>query len=127
MTPSHEPVGTIVAVGQNVSPEWKPGQRIGMLNFRHACHSCVGCEVARDPLRPDEPDVRFCEKKDMAGISADGGFAEYVVADPATCVPLPEGLEFEQAAPLMCAGVSFVRCARADELLTDFRLLCGRD
>ncbi|PWY80800.1 alcohol dehydrogenase GroES-like domain-containing protein [Aspergillus sclerotioniger CBS 115572] len=106
MTPSHEPVGTIIEVGHKVSPEWKPGQRIGMLNFRHACNSCNGCEFARDPLRPDEPDVRFCEKKDMAGMTADGGFAEYAVADPATCVRLPEGVEFEQAAPLMCAGAT---------------------
>jgi D-arabinose 1-dehydrogenase-like Zn-dependent alcohol dehydrogenase len=54
------------------------------------------------------PDIRFCEKKDMAGVTADGGFAEYVVADADTTVLLPEGLEFEQAAPLMCAGVRLI-------------------
>ncbi|CAG8890296.1 unnamed protein product [Penicillium egyptiacum] len=106
MTPSHEPVGTIVAVGANAPPVWKTGQRIGLLNFRHGCNSCIGCEVSRDPLRPLEPDIRFCENKDMAGIRADGGFAEYVVADPATSVHLPDGLSFEQAAPLMCAGAT---------------------
>ncbi|PYI02737.1 GroES-like protein [Aspergillus sclerotiicarbonarius CBS 121057] len=106
MTPSHGPVGTIVAVGQKAAAQWRPGQRIGMLNFQHACNACVGCEVARDPLRPDEPDVRFCENKDMAGITADGGFAEYIIADPATSVLLPDGLAFEQAAPLMCAGAT---------------------
>ena len=47
----------------------------------------------------------FCEEKNMAGINADGGFAEYVIADSATSVLLPDGLPFEQAAPLMCAGV----------------------
>ncbi|RAK77242.1 GroES-like protein [Aspergillus fijiensis CBS 313.89] len=106
VTPSHEPAGTIVAVGQNVTGSWKPGQRIGMLNFRGACHACVGCEVARDPLRPNEPDTRFCENKENAGVNADGAFAEYIVADPATSVPLPDEVSFEQAAPLMCAGAT---------------------
>ena len=106
MTPSHEPAGTIAAVGKAASSTWKVGQRVGILNFRNACNACVGCQVARDPLRPDEPDTRFCENKDMAGITGDGGFAEYIVADPATTVPLPDGVPFEQAAPLMCAGAT---------------------
>ena len=41
----------------------------------------------------------------MAGITHDGGFAEYLCADPSTTVLLPDDLSFEQAAPLMCAGV----------------------
>lgn len=77
-----------------------------MLNFRHPCYSCVGCKSARDPRQPDRPDVRFCQNKEMAGISADGGFAEYAVADADSSVELPDGVPFEQAAPLMCAGVS---------------------
>lgn len=47
----------------------------------------------------------------MAGISADGGFAEYVVADADSSVELPDGVAFEQAAPLMCAGVSAPDCS----------------
>lgn len=36
----------------------------------------------------------------------DGGFADYVVADPETTIKLPDSLSFEQAAPLMCAGAT---------------------
>ncbi|KAL4877438.1 chaperonin 10-like protein [Aspergillus karnatakaensis] len=107
LTPSHEPVGTIVEVGaQAAKAGWKKGQRVGMLNFRHACNACIGCKVARDPHQPDQPDARFCENKEMAGINADGGFAEFVVADAATSVLIPDGVEFEQAAPSMCAGAT---------------------
>ncbi|KAK1145971.1 hypothetical protein N8T08_003619 [Aspergillus melleus] len=56
--------------------------------------------VSDFPGPAHEPVTRFWEKKDMAG------FAEYVIADPATSVPLPEGIEFEQAAPLTCAGAT---------------------
>lgn len=41
----------------------------------------------------------------MAGFKHDGAFAEYMLADPETTVHLPEGVSFEQGAPLMCAGV----------------------
>ncbi|KAL3447863.1 chaperonin 10-like protein [Aspergillus insuetus] len=105
MTGSHEPAGTIVDVGRTAAAAgWKTGQRIGMLNFRHGCRECVGCRVKEQDS--ERPDIRFCAKKDMAGVTADGGFAEYVVADADTTVLLPEGLEFEQAAPLMCAGAT---------------------
>lgn len=45
----------------------------------------------------------------MAGISGDGGFAEYIVADADSTVLIPESVSVEQAAPLMCAGVSLFR------------------
>ena len=41
----------------------------------------------------------------MAGFKHDGAFAEYMLADPQTTVHLPDGVSFEQGAPLMCAGV----------------------
>lgn len=41
----------------------------------------------------------------MAGFRHDGAFAEYMLADPQTTVHLPDGVSFEQGAPLMCAGV----------------------
>ncbi|KAL3462816.1 chaperonin 10-like protein [Aspergillus heterothallicus] len=105
MTPSHEPAGTVVSAGKTAaSSGWKPGQRIGMLNFRHGCKRCVGCKADVNKDTSARPDIRFCENKDMAGVTADGGFAEYVVADADMTVVLPDGLAFEQAAPLMCAG-----------------------
>lgn len=96
--PSHEPVGTIVAVGSKVDKKWKIGQRVGALLFRHPCYTCQGCKVNND--------VRHCENKDMAGLSADGGMAEYFIADANNAVLLPDEVEFSNAAPLMCAGVS---------------------
>ncbi len=78
--------------------KWKIGQRAGVLLFRHQCHHCIGCDSADD--------VRFCKNKDMAGLAADGGMGEYIIGDADNCVLIPESVSFEQAAPLMCAGVS---------------------
>ncbi|THZ98879.1 alcohol dehydrogenase GroES-like domain-containing protein [Aureobasidium pullulans] len=95
---SHEPAGTVVAVGSKAAKSFNEGQRVGVLLFRHACHECVGCKTTRD--------IRFCEKKEMAGVTSDGAFAEYMIADADNTVLLPETIPFEQAAPLMCAGAT---------------------
>lgn len=104
MIPSHEPAGIITHVGSKCSGNWKVGDRVGVLNFKRACDGCTGCGLSR--RRNGKLDPRFCEKRETAGFRHDGAFAEYMVADPSTTVLLPSSLSFEQAAPLMCAGVS---------------------
>ncbi|KAH7039431.1 chaperonin 10-like protein [Macrophomina phaseolina] len=105
LTGSHEPVGTVVAVGPEATRRgWKNGMRVGTLLFKHACGACHGCRTFR--ADGGKPDARFCETKEMAGLTHDGGFAEYMVMDVEATSVLPEGLPFEQAAPLMCAGAT---------------------
>lgn len=104
MIPSHEPAGKIVEVGSKVTGTWKVGDRVGVLNFKNACGTCVGCKQHR--RKAARPDPRFCQKRQMAGFKHDGAFADYMVADPDTTVHLPDGVSYEQGAPLMCAGVS---------------------
>lgn len=45
-----------------------------------------------------------------AGLKINGGMAEYMVADSESAMLLPDSLSFEQAAPLMCAGVRDLMC-----------------
>ena len=98
VVPSHEPVGTVVAVGAKAQDKWKVGQRVGVLLFKHQCHHCASCKAGND--------IRFCENVELAGLKNDGGMAEYMVADAENTVLLPDSVSFEQAAPLLCAGVS---------------------
>ncbi|KAK5993908.1 Alcohol dehydrogenase [Cladobotryum mycophilum] len=103
--PSHETAGIIAALGANVSGDWKVGDRVGVLNIRNPCGTCSGCKWSSATLK--ELDARFCENKVMAGIKkADGGFAEYTLAEDYTLVLLPDSVSFEQAAPLTCAGAT---------------------
>jgi len=41
IVPSHEPVGTVVAVGPKAQKKWKVGQRVGVILFQHQCHSLM--------------------------------------------------------------------------------------
>jgi D-arabinose 1-dehydrogenase-like Zn-dependent alcohol dehydrogenase len=106
MIPSHEPAGTIAQIGTKVHGPWKVGDRVGVLNFKHACGHCVGCRQNRRKSFRSDP--RFCQQREMAGFKHDGAFAEFMIADPNTTINLPDTVSFEQGAPLMCAGVSLL-------------------
>ena len=93
----------IVQVGSRCGGSWKVGDRVGVLNFKNACGQCVGCSLSQ--RRYEKLDPRFCDRRETAGFQHDGAFAQYLAADPETTVLLPASLSFEQAAPLMCAGV----------------------
>lgn len=105
IVPSHEPAGVVVQVGSKCTGTWAVGDRVGVLNFKNACTRCVGCSLSQ--RRYENFDPRFCDERETAGFQHDGAFAQYLAADPETTVLLPSSLSFEQAAPLMCAGVGF--------------------
>ena len=79
--PGHEGVGYVAAVGKGVTLV-REGDRIGVPWLHTACGHCEHCRTV------------------------DGGFAEYVLADPAYVGHLPDGLDFGAAAPVLCAGVT---------------------
>jgi propanol-preferring alcohol dehydrogenase len=103
-TGSHEPVGTIAALGPDASKKWKVGDRVGVYLFREPCGSCADCKWYAAE-HEGKLNARYCKNKTMGGIlKADGGFAEYMISPDDAIMRVPEGLPFEQAAPLMCAG-----------------------
>src|SRR6202043_1500909 len=48
----------------------------------------------------------------ITGITSDGGFADYMIADASAVALVPEGLSPAEGAPLMCAGVTTFNCLR---------------
>ncbi|KAE8407030.1 chaperonin 10-like protein [Aspergillus pseudonomiae] len=104
LIPSHEPVGTVVQVGEESASKWKDGDRVGILRFKNACDTCAGYRRSRK--RYGTLDPRFCDHRETGGIKNDGCFATYMVADSATTIALPDSVSFEQGAPLLCAGAT---------------------
>ena len=96
---SHEGAGTVVKLGNSVKG-FELGDRVlCSLNY-HRCHKCADC------LGP-ETDQQYCQNTGGAlGITIDGNFAEYVVADGRECTLLPDNISFQSAAPLACAGIT---------------------
>jgi propanol-preferring alcohol dehydrogenase len=95
--PGHEGVGIVAEVGRNVKSV-KEGDRVGIPWLHHACGHCRHCITGWETLCRTEPQY--------TGYTVNGGFAEYVHADPVYVGHLPDGLEFAPAAPILCAGVT---------------------
>lgn len=79
------------------------GLRFGVPWLGWTCGTCSWCRSGRENLCPN---ARF------TGREIDGGFAELTVADERYCFPLPDDLDDEHAAPLLCGGLIGYRALR---------------
>ena len=94
--PGHEVVGTVAAVGANVR-SLKPGQRVGLGWQANSCGECEWCLQGLENL---------CAASEPTCVHRHGGYAERVRANARFVIPIPEALESENAAPLLCAGIT---------------------
>ncbi len=100
--PGHEIAGRIDAVGEGVT-QWTPGQRVGV--GWHGGHDFV-C----DPCR--RGNFVLCKKQKITAITHDGGYAEYMISPAEAVAALPDDLPADEAAPLLCAGITVFNALR---------------
>lgn len=100
---SHESAGMVVAVGADVG-DLKVGDRVGIPGRAyHPCGKCAECTAPSD----DAPGYSvYCPHAKNVGISTNGGFAQYALADSRQIAPMPRELTAVETAPLMCAGLT---------------------
>ncbi len=94
--PGHEGVGRVVAVGPGVT-SFVVGERAGLAWLFSACGECEWCITGWETL---------CPKATYGGYTANGAFAQYVVADARYAAHIPDELSSIDAAPILCAGVT---------------------
>jgi len=94
--PGHEAIGIVTAAGKGVTIV-KEGDRVGVPWLYSACGHCEYCLSAWETVCPDAQ---------FGGYTKNGGFAEYILADPDYVAHIPAGLAATQAAPLICAGIT---------------------
>src|SRR6516164_868145 len=100
--PGHEIAGLIDAVGSGAT-YWKVGQRVGVGWHGGHCFHCQPCRSG---------DFILCENGKVTGISYDGGYAEYVISPAEAVAALPDELQPDEAAPLLCAGITVFNALR---------------
>lgn len=94
--PGHEVVGTVKAVGSQVTTV-KPGDRVGLGWFSQSCMHCRQCMGG---------DHNLCPTAEQTIVSRHGGFADSVRASEEWVLPLPAGLDPASAGPLFCGGIT---------------------
>lgn len=100
--PGHEIAGRIDAVGPDVTL-WKPGQRVGVGWHGGHCFQCDPCRCG---------DFVLCQNEKITAIHFDGGYAEYMVARAEAVAAMPDDLPADEAAPLLCAGITVFNALR---------------
>jgi alcohol dehydrogenase, propanol-preferring len=95
MTPGHEVVGRINALGAGAD-RFAVGARVGVPWLGGTDGSCRFCRRGAENL---------CLAPTFTGWDVHGGYADACVADEAYVYELPETLDDEHAAPLLCAGI----------------------
>ncbi|KAL5700650.1 cinnamyl-alcohol dehydrogenase [Ranunculus cassubicifolius] len=103
MVPGHEVAGEVIEVGSEVS-KFKVGDLVGVGLLVGSCTHCNRCKSGME---------QYCNKKIQCfndiytdGKPTYGGFAAAMVVDQKFAVRIPQGLPAEQAAPLLCAGLT---------------------
>lgn len=94
--PGHEGVGDVAKVGPGVT-SLKVGSRVGVPWLHSACGCCEYCVTGWETI---------CKDLIPTGYAVNGGFAEYVLAEAAYVGRIPDGLDYVDAAPILCAGVT---------------------
>ena len=92
----HEVVGRITAIGPNIKAR-RVGQRVGVGWFSGSDMYCRQCLSGNHHL---------CPQAQATIIGHRGGFASHVRANWAWTLPLPEKLNFADAGPLLCGGIT---------------------
>lgn len=102
VTPGHEIVGVVESCGSEAS-RFTVGQRVGVPWLGGTDRSCRYCRLGRENL---------CLNPTFTGWDVDGGYADMCLADESFVYALPDSIEDEQAAPLLCAGIIGYRALR---------------
>jgi len=94
--PGHEIIGKVAAVGAEVKL-LTVGQRVGLGWQSNSCGVCEWCTRGMENL---------CPASEGTCVHRNGGYAERVRANSRFVIPIPDAIESEHAAPLLCGGIT---------------------
>jgi alcohol dehydrogenase (NADP+) len=102
--PGHEIAGVVADVGAEVST-FTGGDRVGVGCMVNSCGECENC------LKGEEQycipgNTQTYGSVDRDGTVTKGGYSTHVVVDEGFVVRVPDEIELEKAAPLLCAGIT---------------------
>ncbi|MDQ0689477.1 NAD(P)-dependent alcohol dehydrogenase [Arthrobacter sp. W4I7] len=104
LVPGHEIAGIVTEVGSAVTKH-AVGDRVGVGCMVNSCRECANC------LKGEE---QYCLNSmvgtygavDRDGTITQGGYSSHVVVTEDFVVRIPEGIDLDVAAPLLCAGIT---------------------
>lgn len=105
ITLGHEVSGVVERMGARVR-HLHTGARV-CVHYMATCGSCHYCSTGHE---------QFCTRGAMVGKHRDGGYAEYIVVPARSIVPVPDGIDLEHAAVMMCSSATAFHALRKGRL-----------
>ena len=105
LTVGHEIAGVVEAVGSDVT-KYKVGDRVGVGCMVNSCGECEECRDGQEQNCTRGGMVGTYDSEDVDGSITQGGYSEKVVVNQDFVLRIPDALDFDVAAPLLCAGIT---------------------
>ncbi|MGC2288679.1 MAG: zinc-dependent alcohol dehydrogenase [Thermoplasmata archaeon] len=110
----HEGVGIVESVGPGVT-RFVVGDRVGVPWMNSWCGGCEVCLTGY---------AQWCPNAETTSVTVNGTFAELATVSERAAVSIPTAIPDDEAAPLMCAGVTAYGAVR--RLVTELRIPPGK-
>lgn len=105
IVPGHEITGTVAAVGDGVT-QHKVGDRVAIGCMVDACRECDHCKQGLEQYCQQGMVGTYGGKDRHDGSKTQGGYSDKIVCRDAFVIKVPDALSMEDAAPLLCAGIT---------------------
>ncbi|MDR0140308.1 NAD(P)-dependent alcohol dehydrogenase [Metabacillus idriensis] len=104
LVPGHEIAGIVTDVGPEVT-KYKVGDRVGVGCMVDSCGDCENCQKGEEQycLKGNIPTYAGVDKY---GEPTQGGYSTHIVVVEDFVLSIPDNIELDQAAPLLCAGIT---------------------
>ncbi|MET9070570.1 NAD(P)-dependent alcohol dehydrogenase [Streptomyces sp. NPDC004232] len=104
IVPGHEIAGIVTEVGSEVTKH-AVGDRVGVGCMVNSCRQCEPCKRGEEQYCQNGNTLTY-GSIDADGTLTQGGYSTHVVVNDDFVVHIPEGIDLDEAAPLLCAGIT---------------------
>jgi uncharacterized zinc-type alcohol dehydrogenase-like protein len=103
--PGHEIVGVVKEVGPKV-PRYEVCNRVGVGCFVDSCRTCGPCFKGLEQYCIEGPTLTYNGVERDGQTRTQGGYSNKIVVDENYVLRIPDNLQMDRAAPLLCAGIT---------------------
>ncbi len=105
IVPGHEIIGQVISVGSKVT-RFKQGDHVGVGCMVDSCRHCEACEKGLEQYCQEFPTFTYNALDRHDKMPTFGGYSEKIIVSDAFVLKIPDGLDLQGAAPLLCAGIT---------------------
>jgi uncharacterized zinc-type alcohol dehydrogenase-like protein len=105
MVPGHEIIGIVNKIGSKVG-RYKIGDKVGVGCFADSCRKCEACLKGLEQYCFEGPNLTYNALEKDGKTPTQGGYSEKIVVDENYVLSIPNNIPSDQAAPLLCAGIT---------------------